>query len=174
MSIAKKVAVHVRNELSPDEYSLCQTALDAAKKAFAPLSGFAVGVAMKCENGQEFTGQNQENLAFQSIHAEIAALVNWNAAGEPPVTDIAIVGFRFAPRRVKTIIVTPCGSCRQWMYEAFARSGSNPKIICSSGDLKSFDRFQIKDLLPCAFAFDEGKAIFDAWYAEQQPKLQNL
>lgn len=164
-----------KNKLQSSEHlEICQRALTLANVAFAPISGFAVGVIIKAADGQEFTGQNQENSAFDSIHAEMAALANWNAAGEPLIELIAVVGFRFWPTYEKSAVVTPCGRCRQWLYEAAIRSRSNPEIICANGDLSEIKSFRIEELLPHAFSMDGKSALYKDWYSKLRPKLRNL
>jgi cytidine deaminase len=160
--------------LQASEVGLCRKALLAAKTAFAPISGFAVGAIILTEDGREFAGQNQENSAFDSIHAEMAALANWNSAGEPRIETIAIVGFKFWPTHEMTIVVTPCGRCRQWLYEALIRSKSDPQIICASADLASVQRFHIQNLLPYGFSMEERKSMYHAWYEKMRQHLRKI
>jgi|ERR1051326_1414496 cytidine deaminase len=152
--------------------AICGRALQAAKGAFAPISGFAVGVVIRATDQQEFTGQNQENSAFDSIHAEMAALANWNSAGEPKIETIAIAGFRFWPHHDKSKLVTPCGRCRQWLFEAIIRSKSSPEIVCANGDLSIIKPFKINELLPEAFSTDDHAALYSDWYSNLRRLLQ--
>jgi cytidine deaminase len=169
-----RLAIRSKDKLHPGKLEICRKALELAKAAFAPISGFAVGVIIRTPDGQEFAGQNQENSALDSIHAEMAALTNWNAAGEPKIEKIAVVGFRFWPAYDASAVVTPCGRCRQWLYEAAIRSQSNPEIICGNGDLSEIKTFRIEELLPQAFLTDEKSALYKNWYGELRPKLRNF
>jgi cytidine deaminase len=152
MVSANRLGLASKSKLQSDRLEICQRALELTKATFAPVSGFAVGVVIRTTDGREFTGQNQENSAFDSIHAEMAALVGWNAAGEPNIETIAVAGFKFWPTQEKSGVVTPCGRCRQWLYEAIIRSESDPEIICANGNLSIIKSFRIDELLPDAFA----------------------
>ncbi|PZU03743.1 MAG: cytidine deaminase, partial [Chryseobacterium sp.] len=54
------------NELSEIEQALFEKAKSAREKAYAPYSDFFVGCAILLENGDIFSGSNQENAAFPS------------------------------------------------------------------------------------------------------------
>jgi cytidine deaminase len=172
VSVHKHSILAPATTVDPKYRALCKIALEAAKAAFAPISGFAVGAAIQSIDGQVFTGQNQEDSAMDSIHAEIAATIQWNAAGEPKISAIAIVGFRFWPIENREAVTTPCGRCRQWLYEAIVRSNSHPKIICANGDLSKLEIFEMKELLPDAFSLEA--ALYENWYKKMRPKLQSM
>jgi len=50
--------------LTPADATLVARALEAAQDAYAPFSKFGVGAAVLLDDGQIFTGNNQENAAF--------------------------------------------------------------------------------------------------------------
>ena len=172
MTTAHKHSNLAEKPIDPKILALCERALEAAKKAFAPISGFAVGAAIQSIDGQIFSGQNQENSAMDSIHAEMAAITEWNAAGEPKIGAIAIVGFRFWPIENRSAVITPCGRCRQWLYEAAIRSNSQAKIICANGDLSKMEIFEMKELLPSPFSLEA--SLSEIWYKKMRPKLQGM
>jgi cytidine deaminase len=153
--------------------ALCAAALRAAKSAFAPVSGFAVGAALLAEDDQIFLGQNQENLAFDAIHAEMAALTCWNAAGRPPIKTIAIAGLKFWPIVDRTAVVTPCGGCRQWLFEAALSSQSDLRVLCCNGDLTQVESFAIAELLPGAFKLAEDSP-FENWAAMKRRLIATI
>jgi cytidine deaminase len=96
-------------ELAP--HALLQAALAVRERAHAPYSGFAVGAALRDEQGRVHVGCNVENAAYpQGLCAEAVALGALVAAGGRRVTAAAIVGGGAAP-------VTPCGGCRQKLRE---------------------------------------------------------
>jgi cytidine deaminase len=168
---ANRLGLASKSKLDSGQLEICHKALRLAKGAFAPISGFAVGVIIRTPDGREFTGQNQENSALDSIHAEMAALANWNAAGEPKIEAIAIAGFKFWPTQEKSAVITPCGRCRQWLYEAIIRSESNPEIICANGDLSDIRSYRIDELLPHAFSMHDSAAIYEDWYSRMRQSL---
>ena len=82
-------------------------AIEAAKNAYAPYSNYAVGAVVRTGDGREFAGVNVENAAYPLGQcAEKTAIAAAAAAGYRP-GDIAAIG----------INASPCGGCRQWLYE---------------------------------------------------------
>ena len=87
--------------------SLVEKAEAVAQKAYAPYSNYHVGAVVVTTDGREFEGVNVENAAYPLTQcAEKTALGMAAAAGYRP-GDIAAVG----------INASPCGGCRQWLYE---------------------------------------------------------
>jgi cytidine deaminase len=86
---------------------LVQKADAAAARAYAPYSNYLVGAVVRTKDGREFTGVNVENAAYPlGVCAEKSAIVAAVAAGCRP-GDLAAIG----------ITASPCGGCRQWLYE---------------------------------------------------------
>jgi cytidine deaminase len=78
-----------------------------AARAYAPYSRYDVGAVVQTTDGREFEGVNVENAAYPlGICAEKSALSAAVAAGYGP-GSIAAIG----------INASPCGGCRQWLYE---------------------------------------------------------
>jgi cytidine deaminase len=86
---------------------LVDKAVAAAANAYAPYSNYAVGAVVRTNDGKEFAGVNVENAAYPlGLCAEKTALGAAASAGYRP-GDIAAIG----------INASPCGGCRQWLYE---------------------------------------------------------
>jgi cytidine deaminase len=86
---------------------LVDKAVAAAANAYAPYSNYAVGAVVRTSDGKEFAGVNVENAAYPlGLCAEKAALSAAAAAGYKP-GEIDAIG----------INASPCGGCRQWLYE---------------------------------------------------------
>jgi cytidine deaminase len=86
---------------------LVEKAEAAARNAYAPYSNYLVGAVVRTTDGKEFAGVNVENAAYPlTICAEKAALSAAAAAGYRP-GEVAAIG----------ISASPCGGCRQWLYE---------------------------------------------------------
>ena len=86
---------------------LYERALAAAERAYAPYSNYLVGAAVRARDGRVFEGVNVENAAYAlGVCAEKSALVKAVSEGYGP-GDIAAIG----------ITASPCGGCRQWLYE---------------------------------------------------------
>ncbi len=86
---------------------LVARAEDASRNAYAPYSRYLVGAVLRTKDGREFTGVNVENAAYPlGVCAEKSALVAAATAGYRP-GDVTAIG----------ITASPCGGCRQWLYE---------------------------------------------------------
>ena len=86
---------------------LVHKADEAAAHAYAPYSEYRVGAVVRTTDGREFAGVNVENAAYPlGVCAERSAIVAAAVAGYRP-GDLAAIG----------ITASPCGGCRQWLYE---------------------------------------------------------
>ena len=104
---------------------LRDAALKVQKNAYAPYSNFQVGVAIKSENGQIFSGVNVENVAYpEGTCAEAGAIAAMIAfAGESKITEVYVIANGPKP-------VPPCGGCRQKLAE-FA----DPDVVVTLSNL---------------------------------------
>jgi cytidine deaminase len=86
---------------------LVEKAEQVAVRAYAPYSRYQVGAVVRTADGREFEGVNVENAAYPlGVCAEKTAIVAAAVAGYRP-GDLAAIG----------ITASPCGGCRQWLYE---------------------------------------------------------
>jgi cytidine deaminase len=86
---------------------LVDRAEHVAARAYAPYSRYLVGAVVRARDGREFEGVNVENAAYPlGICAEKAAIAAAVTAGCRP-GDLEAIG----------ITASPCGGCRQWLYE---------------------------------------------------------
>jgi cytidine deaminase len=86
---------------------LHEKAKAAAARAYAPYSNYLVGAVVRTRDGREFAGVNVENAAYPlGICAEKAAIAKAVSEGYKP-GDLEAIG----------ITASPCGGCRQWLYE---------------------------------------------------------
>ena len=78
-----------------------------AARAYAPYSNYLVGAAVRARDGRVFEGTNVENAAYPlGICAERSAIAQAVAGGCAPGDLEAIA-----------ITASPCGGCRQWLWE---------------------------------------------------------
>ena len=109
---------------------LYERAVAIAERAYAPYSNYLVGAAVKTRDGRVFEGVNVENAADPlGVCAEKTALVKAVSEGYRP-GDIAAIG----------ITASPCGGCRQWLYEfgideVTFRSESGQLVTDTAADL---------------------------------------
>ncbi|KPH10886.1 cytidine deaminase [Chryseobacterium sp. ERMR1:04] len=140
-------------ELSDIEKTLLERAKQARENAYAPYSNFLVGCSILLENGEIFSGNNQENAAFPSGLCAERTAIFWVAANFPneKIKKIFIVG---GPREfnVKNPPIPPCGACRQSLIEYETKQNENIDLYFSSMNDEVVKVNSIKDLLP--FYFD--------------------
>lgn len=137
----------------PKLEKLIRQARDSAYwHAYAPYSGFAVGAAARDKEGNVYRGANLENAAYGVVMcAEVGALTAANVHGAfGRLEAIAVVGFSFHPHLDCSQIVTPCGRCRQLIFEASELS-DQIDVFCCSGDLTTIEQWDIREMLPRAF-----------------------
>jgi len=121
--------------------ALFDAAAQVRLRAHAPYSGFAVGAALRADDGRVYTGCNVENAAYPSgTCAEQAAIAAMIAGGARKIEALAIVADGPRP-------VTPCGACRQRIRE-FA---SNSTQIHAGNITGARQHFSMPDLLPHSF-----------------------
>lgn len=96
-------------------------AVKAMENAYTPFSNFQVGAALLSKDGRVFTGCNVENSTLGgTICAERTACVKAVSEGVREFEKIAVVCHDGR--------VTPCGICRQFLYEF------EPKLRVITGD----------------------------------------
>ena len=139
-------------DLNKADRHLIEKARDVSMNAYAPYSGFAVGAAVRTKSGAIFTGANLENAAYGlGMCAEVDAITNANSAADYQIETIAVVGHKFVDPKDASQIVTPCGRCRQLIFEASQIAGTDVRLFSCSGDLEQIRDAAISDLLPEAF-----------------------
>lgn len=133
---------------------LVERARAAALGAYAPYSRFSVGCAIESVEGEIAVGSNMENACYRlGVCAEIAALTAAQQAfGLDKVARIAVAGGHVrAGALAGDRVCTPCGGCRQAIYEAACLSGADIEIICTNGSGGQVETSRIHELLPRGF-----------------------
>jgi cytidine deaminase len=120
---------------------LLRSARKVMKNAYAPFSNFRVGAAILTSNGQVFAGCNVENSSYGMTNcAERTAIFSAIAKAGPEleIHAVAVVNDHGVP-------CSPCGACRQVIYEFGPRA-----VIFYKGE-KGPKQSLIADLLPEGF-----------------------
>lgn len=137
------------------DHDLVALARAAALKAYAPYSKFSVGCAIESVAGEIVTGANMENACYRlGICAEISALTAARQAfGLDKVARVVVAGGHVGPDGTLAGMdpVTPCGGCRQAIYEAADLSGLDVEVISANGDGTKTIASTIRALLPHGF-----------------------
>ena len=133
---------------------LVERAREAALKAYAPYSRFSVGCAIESTDGEVVAGANIENACYRlGVCAEISAMTAAQAAfGLDKVARIAVAGGHVENGALAgEAVCTPCGGCRQAIYEAACLSGADIEVISANGSGNVTEARCISDLLPSGF-----------------------
>ncbi|MGW4360664.1 cytidine deaminase [Streptomyces californicus] len=119
-----------------DWKALREAARDAMSRAYAPYSGFPVGVAARVDDGRTVTGCNVENASYGlSLCAECGLVSTLQATGGGRLTHFTCVDGDGS-------VLVPCGRCRQLLYEF-----GGPGLLLETPDgLRTLDA-----MLPQAF-----------------------
>ena len=129
---------------------LIKKAIDARSLSYSPYSGFAVGAALLCKDGEVFVGANVENSSYPlCMCAERNALYNAYMHGKKKDDFVA-----FALSADTDKPCSPCGACRQVISELYPNDA--PIYMANlKGDVQETN---IKELLPFAFSEDDLKS----------------
>ncbi|MBT2445729.1 cytidine deaminase [Streptomyces sp. ISL-43] len=96
---------------SVDWETLRTAARDAMSRAYAPYSGFPVGVAALVDDGRTVVGCNVENASYGlGLCAECGLVSSLQATGGGRLTHFTCVD-----GKGETLV--PCGRCRQLLFE---------------------------------------------------------
>ncbi len=128
-----------------DVKKLINAAAAARASAYAPYSKFRVGAAALCSDGSVYTGCNIENASYPcGICAERVAVSKAVSDGRTDIAAVAVVGSSSEK-------CTPCGLCRQFMYEF-----SPDMLVISCDKDGNSDEHTLYELLPHGFG---GKSL---------------
>ncbi|MER7926502.1 cytidine deaminase [Streptomyces sp. NPDC096057] len=98
-------------EMAVDWDELRAEAREAMSHAYAPYSGYPVGVAARVDDGRTVSGCNVENASYGlGLCAECGLVSHLQRTGGGRLTHFTCVDG-------KGDILVPCGRCRQLLYE---------------------------------------------------------
>jgi cytidine deaminase len=122
---------------------LHRAALRVMKNAHAPYSKFRVGAAILLANGRIFCGCNVENASYGMTNCAERTAIFTAVAELGPKIEIRAV----AVTNDHGIACSPCGACRQVIYEF----GPDATVFFQGADGPK--QAHIKELLPEGFRF---------------------
>jgi len=134
------------NAISATERELLvRRAQEARANAYAPYSNFFVGAAVLTEKGNVYAGCNVENSSYRvTTCAEQSAIANavFHEGKNMQIRALAVTAG-------EDVVCSPCGACRQNIYEF----GTDARVFFrgSSGPLD----LSISELLPEGFRLNE-------------------
>ncbi len=130
--------------LTSQQRELIEKAKEVKKNSYSIYSKFPVGASVLTQKGNIYVGTNMENASYGlSVCAEVGAIQSAVSAGDFEITKIAIV------TNDKEKISTPCGRCRQIIFEAGEVSQTDIEVIIANKDNAFITT--ISQLIPNAF-----------------------
>jgi cytidine deaminase len=120
-----------------------KAAIRVMKNAHAPYSKFRVGAAILLTNGRVFSGCNVENASYGMTNCAERTAIFTAVAELGPKIEIQAV----AVTNDHGIACSPCGACRQVIYEF----GPDATVFFQGADGPK--QAHIKELLPEGFRF---------------------
>ena len=124
---------------SQNHDELVRLAREAREQAYAPYSNYPVGAALLGKSGRIYKGCNVENSSFGlAICAERTAVFKAVSEGEREFEAIAVVTSNGG---------TPCGACRQVLFEFMAPEA--PVIVADTVGNRQL--FRVGELLAAGF-----------------------
>ena len=142
------------DELTPIDKKLLKKAEKILKEAYSVYSGFSVGAAALLDNGEILAANNQENIAYPSSMCAERVLFYFCKANYPNciIEKVAITGK--AVEKITGEPISPCGGCRQVMFEYERNQEKSIKILLKGEVGKVYELNSVEDLLPIAFKTD--------------------
>lgn len=142
-------------DLTPERQTLVLAAADAMRTSYSPYSRFRVGAALLTENGEIIAASNVENASYGlSVCAETAAVTRANAQGYRKFLAIAVTGGSEAGPTGG--LISPCGRCRQVLYEMAAAAGRDIDVILCDQNRERVLLTGVRELLPLGFSLPGG------------------
>jgi cytidine deaminase len=128
---------------------LIELAIAARARAYAPYSRYRVGAAIECASGKVFAGCNVENSSYgATLCAERNAIAQMVAAGERhPVLCAVVTGGK--------VPGSPCGICRQVLYEFADDMPIALVALTSGGSKRTRHDTTLAALLPRGFRLED-------------------
>lgn len=151
--ICTSVSVKDTEELSPQELAMTKAAKEAAGNSYSPYSHFAVGAALRLEDGEIVTGSNQENASYPVGCCAERTVLHWTQANHPDTRIEAIAIAAKSGGHFTSLPIAPCGMCRQALLEAERRQGCPIQVILYGTEGIHIVK-QVEDLLPLSFNQD--------------------
>lgn len=128
--------------------ALLAAAEAAGAQAHAAYSGLHVGAAVLSASGGVYAGCNVENAAYPLGSCAEAGAIAAGVLAEGAAFRIAEVAVWAAGKSGGPVAISPCGGCRQRIFEHATGEGALVHFAWRSGGLRSMS---VGELLPCAF-----------------------
>lgn len=138
--------------LPPEDRDLLVNARRALDRSYSPYSGFRVGAAVRLDDGRVVSGFNIENASYPVCMCAEQTTISAVRTQFPDRTLLAMAITVANPARPVEAPASPCGQCRQLLFEQERLNGDPVRLILQGekGEVWVFDR--MADLLPFGFS----------------------
>ncbi len=134
-------------DLPPKDRDLARRAQDSQDYSYAPYSNFRVGAAVRLDDGTIAGNGNQENAAYSMcLCAERAVLAT--AKSIAPNMKVKAIAVTASP---SSQLVSPCGACRQALYETEVVQNHPIRIILQGSEDQWLVFESARSLIPFPF-----------------------
>lgn len=152
----KQITIPVKvkhdTDLTEDEKTLRDKAIEATHHSYSPYSHFSVGAAIQLSDGTIVCGSNQENAAYPSgLCAERTAMFYANSSYPDKAIKRLCITARGTDGQLVSQPISPCGACRQSLLEAELRHDTDIEVMLY-GSKQTYILRSVKDLLPLSFS----------------------
>lgn len=138
-----------RDQLTDIKKKLLDEALHL-ENSYNPYSDFSVDAALLTEEKEIISGTNVENAAYgAAICAKRSAIARANAMGFRQCTSVDVIAK--TATGPTTDITTPCGICRQVLFEFAQLTNEDMEIVLATTDKSKIVITSIYELLPLGF-----------------------
>ena len=142
-------------DLNNADNELLQKAIEATNHAYAPYSNFFVGAAARLKDGNIVTGANQENASFPvGICAERVLLASVSSQHSSTIIETIAVSYDNRNGESNKPI-TPCGLCRQTLFEYEQRQQQPIRLILGGMEGEVYVIEKASLLLPLSFTKED-------------------
>lgn len=158
LTISSQVKVYSYDELPADVKQLVDLAKEQVTTSYSPYSHFAVGAALRMDNGEIVTGSNQENAAYPSGICAERTTIFYASAHYPTSAMKAIAVAAYTDGHFTLEPAAPCGACRQVMVE-YEDKFKTPMQVILYGENRVFVLDSASDLVPFRFVGESLKGL---------------
>lgn len=143
--------VNDANDLLPEDRALLEKASLALRDSYSPYSGFQVGAAVILDNGLIVSGFNIENASYPVCLCAEQTTIGAVRTQHPKARMVSMaISVRNAANPVNQP-ATPCGQCRQLLFEQEKVNGSPVRLILRGEDGPAWIFDSLSLLLPFGF-----------------------
>ncbi len=143
--------------LDTTDRQLIESARKETDNAWAPYSEFRVGAVARLVNGEIVKGTNQENASYPAGICAERVLMSAASSLYPGVAIDTLAVSYHNMNGSSNKSISPCGICRQSLYEFQSRTSHKIRVILSGLEGKVYVINDAAHLLPLVFGAEDMK-----------------